>query len=217
MKIIKRSLTIILIATIIAGLIIIFGVGFHFDILTGAHEQIQVNVGKEFKNNDIKQITSEVLGRSVEVQKTGDFEDQAVISAQIIEDEKVEEIVNKINEKYEKEIDASSIVINDIPAAKLTDLLTPYIWSFVVATVLILVYLAIRYKKQGSLKVIGKTIACLAIVELLVFSLIALIRIPVGQNIPAIVFTIYALSILATTRKFEEKNKELKLEENKKK
>lgn len=214
---IKKSLTLITTVAIIAGLIVIFTVGFNFDTLTKAHEQIQIDIGAEFNNNEIKQIANDVLGTAVEVQKTGDFEDQVVISANEIQQEKIEEIVNKVNEKYGKEITASSISVKDIPATRLTDLLTPYIWSFAIATVLILVYLAIKYKKQGSIKVIAKTIALLAIVELLVFSLIALFRIPVGQNIASIVFTIYALSMLAVTRCFENKNQKMKLEAESKK
>ena len=100
----KKSLTLISIVAIIAGLIVIFTVGFNLKVAIKAHEQIQINIGEEFKNDDIKQIAKEVLGGEVEVQKMGDFEDQAVISSEKIPQEKVEEIVTKLNEKYGKEI-----------------------------------------------------------------------------------------------------------------
>ncbi len=214
----KKSLTLISIVAIIAGLIVIFTVGFNLKVAIKAHEQIQINIGEEFKNDDIKQIAKEVLGGEVEVQKMGDFEDQAVISSETIPQEKVEEIVTKLNEKYGKEISASSITVASIPATKISDMFLPQIWSFTIATILILVYFAIRYKKQGVLKVLGTTILCLAILELLVSSLVALLRIPVGQSLVSIIYITYAIAMLVVTTKFEKEAQKMKLEEaNKKK
>ena len=214
----KKSLTLISIVAIIAGLIVIFTVGFNLKVAIKAHEQIQINIGEEFKNDDIKQIAKEVLGGEVEVQKMGDFEDQAVISSETIPQEKVEEIVTKLNEKYGKEISASSITVTSIPATKISDMFLPQIWSFTIATILILVYFAIRYKKQGVLKVLGTTILCLAILELLVSSLVALLRIPVGQSLVSIIYITYAIAMLVVTTKFEKEAQKMKLEEaNKKK
>ena len=164
----KKSITLILIVTIIAGLIVIFTTGFNVNIATKASEQININIGEKFENKDIKQIAKEVLGKEVEVQKAGDFEDQAVISADQITQEQVTQIINKINEKYGKEVSTDGVKVTNIPTTRLSDLLMPCVASFILVTVLILIYFAIRYRKQDIKKVIGITLISLAILEILV-------------------------------------------------
>ncbi len=212
----KKSLILISIVAIIAGLIVTFSVGLNYDILTKTHDQIKVNIGEEFVSNDVKQIAKEVLGAEVEIQKMGDFEDQVVISSKEIPSEKIEEIVTKINEKYGTEVSATSINVEEIPGANLLDILTPYIWSFIIATILILLYLSIRYKSQGTIIVIAKTIGSIAAVGLLVLSIIALIRIPIGQNTATILFITYALATFGITIYFENTLQKNKLEEQNK-
>ena len=213
----KKSLILILIVSIIAGIIVIFTVGFNLKVTTKAHQEITVNIGEEYKNNDIKQIAKEAIGTDVEVQKTGDFEDQAVISANEITREQVTEIANKLNEKYGKEISADSITIKDVPATKISEMFLPQISSFIIATVVIFVYFAIRYKKQGIIKVLVTAVIGLGLLELLVSSFIALFRIPVGQNIVSIIYITYGIAMIGITTMFENKAKELKAEEDNKK
>lgn len=213
----KKSITLILIVTIIAGLIVIFTTGFNVNIATKASEQININIGEKFENKDIKQIAKEVLGKEVEVLKAGDFADQAVISADQITQEQVIEIINKINEKYGKEVSTDGVKVINIPATRLSDLLMPCVASFILVTVLILIYFAIRYRKQDIKKVIGITLISLAILEILVLSIIALLRIPVGQNLVSISFITYCVGMFGVTTMFEKKAQQLRLEEEKKK
>ena len=209
----KKSITLIIIVAIIAGIIVIFSAGFNLDISTKSHQQIQINIGKVFESKDIKQIASEVLEGQVEVKRTGDFDDQTIILAKEISEEQISQIVTKINENYGTELNASSISVVSIPATKLMDLLTPYIWSVVISTVLILLYLVIRYKKQGVLKVIAKLLICIVILELLVLSIVALLRIPTGQNLASIIFVTYAIAVLLVTTMLENSAQKIKLEE----
>lgn len=211
----KKSLSLILIVAIIAGMIVIFTVGFNLKVTTKAHQEISVNIGEEYKNNDVKQIAKDVIKNDVEVQKIGDFEDQAVISANEITKEQVTEIVNKLNEKYGKEISADSIAVNDVPAAKLSEMFLPQITSFIIATIVIFVYFAIRYRKQGVIRVLVTAVIGLGLLELLVSSFIALLRIPVGQNIVSIIYVTYGVAMIGVTTMFENKAQQLKMEEEK--
>lgn len=213
----KKSLSLILIVAIIAGMIVIFTVGFNLKVTTKAHQEISVNIGEEYKNNDVKQIAKDVIKNDVEVQKIGDFEDQTVISANEITKEQVTEIVNKLNEKYGKEISADSIAVNDVPAAKLSEMFLPQITSFIIATVVIFVYFAIRYRKQGVIRVLVTAVIGLGLLELLVSSFIALLRIPVGQNIVSIIYVTYGVAMIGVTTMFENKAQQLKMEEENKK
>lgn len=211
----KKSIALIIVATIITGIIVICIAGFNFDILNKEHKQIQINIGEEFTNQDIKNIVSEVIEGQVEVQKTGSFEDQVVISVKEINDEQKEQIVTKINEKYQKELNAQDINIVSIPKVRLMDIIVPYIGSIIIVTALVLVYLSLKYKKQGIIKVILKTLLSLMFVELFVLSIIALLRIPTGQNLISIIFVTYILTLFGITCCLENKAQKLKIEEKK--
>ena len=136
---IKKSIILIIVGIIISGLIIVFNVGFNKDILTREHLKMSININKEFDNNDVKQIVKEVVGNEVEIQKTGDFEDQVVISTGNITDENRNDIVNKLNEKYGTELTVDSIDEEVVPSARILDIVSRGIVSFVIATAIILV------------------------------------------------------------------------------
>jgi len=214
---IKKSIILIIVGIIISGLIIVFNVGFNKDILTREHLKMSININKEFDNNDVKQIVKEVVGNEVEIQKTGDFEDQVVISTGNITDENRNDIVNKLNEKYGTELTVDSIDEEVVPSARILDIVSRGIVSFVIATVIILVYFAIRYKKQGVLKVTLKTVASIVLTEIVVMSIVAILRIPVGQNLNSIIFVTYGVSLFAITKILEDKKQEMKIEETKSK
>ena len=61
----KKSLVLILIVSIIAGLIVIFTVGFNLKVTTKAHQEILVNIGEEYKNEEVKQLAKEVIGNDI--------------------------------------------------------------------------------------------------------------------------------------------------------
>ena len=61
----------------------------------------------------------------------------------------------------------------------------------------------IRYYKLGSLKVLAKALITLIVTELLLFSVVAIARIPVGRVTIPLVLSVYVLTFLRLTCKFE--------------
>ncbi len=203
---------------IIAGIAVTLTIGLNFDLKYQETKQIQLNLGTEFNIDDIKQITNEVLpGQNVMIQKVEVFEDAVSIVSNNITDEQKQSIIEKINEKYETaEIEADTIEIETIPHTRGRDILKPYIAPFALATFIILVYMAFRYKKIGSIKTIFKTLGIIILMQLVLFSIIAIARIPVGRVTIPLALGVYLLTLIGITTNFEKELKTKVSEEEKK-
>ena len=203
---------------IIAGIAVTLTIGLNFDLKYQETKQIQLNLGTEFNIDDIKQITNEVLpGQNVMIQKVEVFEDAVSIVSNNITDEQKQSIIEKINEKYETaEIEADTIEIETIPHTRGRDILKPYIAPFALATFIILVYMAFRYKKIGSIKTIFKTLGIIILMQLVLFSIIAIARIPVGRVTIPLVLGVYLLTLIGITTNLEKELKTKVSEEEKK-
>lgn len=209
-----KILAIAIAIIIVAGLAITLTVGLNFDLRYQDAKRIQLYLEKDFEIADIKQITDEVLpNQSVIIQKVEVFEDTVSILAKDITEEQKTEIVNKINEKYQKELSADEIEITNIPHARLSDFVKPYIIPFAIATVIILVYMAIRYYPLGIVATIAKTIGTLVIAQAVLLSVIAITRIPWGRITLPLVLAVYVLSLLGLTTHAEKKLADKKEEE----
>lgn len=213
----NKTITIIIALIIILGIIITLTKGFNVEMIAKKHNQIEFDLGKEFNIEDIKTITDEIFeNETVEIQKVEAYEEQVLISTKKITDEQKNNLITKINEKYGTELKAEEIEVEKVPKTKLRDYITPHIWEFVLATILVVIYVSIRYKKLSILKVIIQTILGIVIFELLAFSIVAITRIPVGSNLITIAFVVYVISLLGVTSMFEKRLQNLKLQEAKK-
>ena len=213
----NKIITIILSLIIVLGIVITLTSGFNVDILSKEHKEIQLDLEKEFEASDIKDIAKEVFeGQAVEIQKVEVYEEQVLISTEEITDEQKSNLVTKINEKYQTEIKAEDVTVITVPKIKLADYITPHIFEFILVTIVVAIYMCIRYKKLGFLKVLVQTILGIIIAESLAFSVLAITRIAVGNNLVVVMFVIYAVTLFALTNMFENKLQKMKLEETNK-
>lgn len=216
----KKIIIGILIAIIlIAGIAITLTIGLNFDLNYQETKQIQLNLGTEFDKNDIKEITDKVFsGQKVMIQTVEVFKDAVSIRTTDITDEQKQSLIDKINEKYESaEIEADSVEIETIPHTRGRDIVKPYIAPFALATFIILVYMAFRYKKIGSTKTILKTLGMVILMQAILLSIIAIARIPIGRVTIPLVLGVYSLTLIGLTTSFEKQLKTKVSEEEKKK
>lgn len=211
-----KILALLVAIIIIAGVIVTLTIGLNFDLRYQETKKIQLYLEKDFEISDIKEITDEVLpNQNVMIQKVEVYEDSvSIISTDITEEQKIN-LINKINEKYGTELSADSTEITNIPHTRGRDIIRPYIVPFLIATAIILVYMAIRYRKLGMVKIILKTAFLLAVAQAVLLSVIAITRIPIGRVTIPLVLVVYVLSLLGTTSCFEKKLANKKQEENK--
>lgn len=201
----KNKVLISIIAIIVVvGIIMTAVMGFNFDLKYQQAKKVELHINKEFAISDIKQITNEVLGNNgVIIQKVEMFEDTASIIAKEITDEQKSNLITKINEKYGTEISAENTEIITVPHTRGRDIVKPYIIPFLISTVIIIVYMAIRYYKLNFIKVVLETIGVLVVAQILLFSVMAITRIPIGRLTIPLMILVYVLSLLGITNKCE--------------
>ena len=136
--------------SIIIAIIIIIGILLtaiyrtNFEFSLSEHKQIDISIGKEFENEDIRNIVKEVVGeRKVKIQKIGTYQEDVAISIKEISDEELERLNTKINEKYELENTIEDIERTEIPKMNIIDYIRPYIKPLIIACIIIAVYVAI--------------------------------------------------------------------------
>ena len=218
----KKKIVLIIFAVImIAGLVVTVTVGFNFELKMQDTKKIELYLQKSFEISDIKNITNEVMpDEEVIIQKVEVFEDSVSIIAKDITEEQKQQLIEKVNEKYETEISADSVEIVTIPNTRGRDLIKPYIIPFAISTVLILAYIAIKYRKLGSSKVIIEVVLevliLIVLAQVWLFDIIAITRYPIGRLTMPMAIAVYIFTLLAVTTKLEKLLKDKKEENNKK-
>lgn len=206
----KTKILIAIIAIIIiVGFTITLTIGLNFELRYQDTKRVELNLGKDFEIADIKAITNEVFAnKEVITQKVEVFEDTVSIQAKDISEEEKTNLVNKINEKYQTELSAEEINIYAVPNTRGRDIVEPYIFPFALATLIILVYMAIRYHKLGIIKVLLKSAIIIVLAQVLLLSVMAITRIPVGRLTLPLVIVVYIITLMGLSNNLERKLKE---------
>lgn len=206
----KTKILIAIIAIIIiVGFTITLTIGLNFELKYQDTKRVELNLGKDFEMSDIKAITNEVFAnKEVIIQKVEVFEDTVSIQAKDISEEEKTNLVNKINEKYQTELSAEEINIYAVPNTRGRDIVEPYIFPFALATLIILVYMAIRYHRLGIIKVLLKSAIIIVLAQALLLSVMAITRIPVGRLTLPLVIVVYIITLMGLSNNLERKLKE---------
>ena len=216
----KQKSTKILVALIaiilVVGTIMIFVKGLAFELKYQDNQKVKMNVGTEFAEKDIKEITNEVFGNQpVIIQAIEVYKDAISITTTQITDEQKTNLVVKINEKYGTELKAEDISIEDIAHVRGRDIIKPYIVPFLIVTATILGYLVIRYNKLNSFEVLTQSIGIIVLAQLVLLGIMAITRMPIGKFTIPTVLLVYMFSTYICTAKFEEDLRKIKVKENK--
>ena len=213
----KKLLIITIIIAIIGALVVIFK-GFNVSSNYRAHKSINIPINADFNIEDVQTIADEIFGKkNAYLERAGVYNDSVVINVKDVSDEQLTNLKNKINEKYQIALAADSQEIQTIPQTRIIDILNHYLLAFGVSSIIILVYMAIRYRKLNALKVIFKTVLALVVTEAVLFAIFAITQIPFGKYTVALVFIAYVFALAVIVNKFENKLTKIKLEEKKQK
>ena len=199
-------LTVLIAIILIVGAIVIATKGLAFELKYQDSQKVELNIGKEFKTEDVKQITNEVFdNQPVKIQAIEVYKDAISITTTEISEEQKTNLVNKINEKYKTELKSEDITIESIPHTRGRAIIKPYITPFIIITIIILVYLMIRYYKLNSLKVLIESIGIIALSQMVLLGIMAITRMPIGEFTIPMVLLVYMISTYICTAKFENK------------
>lgn len=206
----KKIIYIVLICIIIIGAIITGFKGLNFELKYAPNKEVEINIGKEFDNNDIKQIVKEVIGnKEVIIQKVELYDEIVSIITKEITDEQIEQINEKVNAKYQISNETKDLLITENANLRGRDLVKPFIFPIAVSLVIILVYAVIRFRKINVFEILSKIIGMNILAQLLYVSILAIIRIPINALTIPIAIAIYMIITLAIFYEFDNKNKEI--------
>ena len=213
----STKILVILIALIlIVGAIMIGVKGLAFELKYQNGKQVEIDLGKEFDIKDMQAITNEVFGKqAVLIEQIEVYKDAANIITTDITEEQKADLVTKINEKYGTELSADNITIEEHSKIRGRDLIKPYIAPFAIDTAIILVYFMIRYYKLNSLKVLLKSAGIIVLAQLVLLGIMAITRMQIGELTIPFVLVVYVLSLLISTKKFDDDLEKIKVEAKK--
>ena len=214
----ETKILMILIAIIlIVGTIIICTKGLAYELKYQNSKKIEINLGKSFEEKDIRDITNQVFEKEqVRIQGIEVYKDAISITSTEMTEEQKNDLINKINERYETELDTDDIVIEEFAHIRGRDIVKPYIVPFVISTLIIIVYLAIRYNKLNGIKVLLQSIGIIVLAQVVLLNIIAITRMPIGRFTIPVVLMVYMLSTYICTTKFDKELEKKMAQENKK-
>ena len=213
----KKILYTVIALIIVVGILITCIWGFNVNISYAEHKQVDIYIGKEFNSEDINKIAKEVLGKQeIRVQKVEVYEDMVSINAKEITNEQLEQINQKINEKYELENKADSLTITSVPKIRLLDEIKPYITPIIISAVIIIVYSVIRYRKIGVLKLLISLVKSLVLPQAIYFSILAITRLPICRLTMPVALVILVVTLFVEYNNLEKAKDKKDLETKKK-
>ena len=202
-KNIKIIISAIIALIILAGIVVVNIWRFNKELQYENGQSIEIYLEQKADIAKIKDIVNNELGTKNKVQTVEIYEDMVIIRAQSISEEQKNNIVNKIKENYQFEQTAEKTNIKTEPETRIRDMYKKYVIPFIISGGLIVVYMGIRYYKKDIVKVIITTIAIPVVAELVLLSVIAITRIPVGRITPVFVILTYIASIMYVINKIE--------------
>lgn len=166
---------------------------FNYDIQFTGGTSIEVNIGKEFNNDDITKLYKDTLKLdSLQVQKIGDGKSVTIKTRSLTQEERIE-IVKKLSEKYDLKEDKFSI--RDISATISNEMKKTSFLAILLSCIFMLLYVSLRFK---DFKIGVSSIIALVHDALILLSFYAIFRIPLNEAFIAAILTVLGYSINAT-------------------
>ena len=178
----KKIIVFGLILLMIAGLIVVALKGFQVSLLFGKHEAIELKVDKKVDMAIVKQICDDVFQEKKYVLKELEvFGDSFQINTKAITDEEKNNLISQVNEKFETQKTVEDLRIRSVSNQRIRDVIKPYIFPMITVFVIVSIYAWIRFRTIHGLKIVWGYLWKIVVTELVLLSLIAILRIPVDE------------------------------------
>lgn len=192
----KKVIQILLICLIIAGIIVISTIGFNVGIKYSENTQININIGTEFKIEDIRKITNEVFGnKTVLISQVELYKDMVQLTVKEASEEQITNLNNKINEKYNLENELSDVIVTHNSNVRLRTIIIPYILPVAIVSILTIAFAMIVYRKLGVWQVLYESAMAIVAPQAILSSIYAVTRLPINRLTAVIALVIYIASI----------------------
>lgn len=212
----KKVIIALIACIVVAGIAITCVMGLNYELMYSKNTQFDIYIGKEFQDQEIQDIVHEVIGQNKKVitQKVEIYEDMVTITVPEITTEQIEQINQKINEKYGLDNTIEDIQVVNNTKIRGREMVKPYVLPVAISFIIILIVLTIIYRKLGIMKVLGNVIGYTFLVQALYLSVIALTRVEVNRFTMPIAIALFAMTQLAVVIKLEKKRLTIKENNN---
>ena len=190
---------------LIAGIVTFFIHGFNIGNVYGSYTKIGLYIETGVNKDEVTQIVNETFENSEAlIQDVEYFGEMVLITMPQVTSEQIDNFLAKINEKYSLEYKAEDLDIFNMPALTFYEVAEPYIWPVALSVVLGIAFMAIRYCSLGVIKVIGKSILSIIVLQAVIVSLYLIFNLPIDLSIvPTTLFGL-GIALLYTANKNNE-------------
>lgn len=202
----KKIILLGIILLIIAGIVVVALKGVKVSLVLQQHEEINIYVGKPTELKDMKSICKEILGDKRFVLLSIDtFNDAYSINAESFTNEEKQALISKVNEKFEVELTEGDISEKTLSNIRVRDIIKPYVKPVIISVLLMVVYMIIRFRKENAFKLLGKIFGMVVLTEAVIFSIIAIARIPLSAAMINLMSVIAVVELCLYINKLENK------------
>lgn len=198
----RKIFFIITAAVILLGIVCMAVRGFNIDTDFAGGTTMQINIGKTLdaaELDNIRAVTEGVIGTTVSgVQKSGTESTEVLIKMKEIGSETREAVFDALAEKYSL-TDADLLDTTNVGASMSADLRRSAVLATLIAVLLMLVYIAIRFRFTSALA----AVVCLCHDLFIMVAAYSLFAIPMQSTMIAALLTILGYSINATIIVFD--------------
>lgn len=190
---------------LIAGIVTFFIHGFNIGNVYGSYTKIGLYIETGVNKDEVTQIVNETFENSEAlIQDVEYFGEMVLITMPQVTSEQIDNFLAKINEKYSLEYKAEDLDIFNMPALTFYEVAEPYIWPVALSVVIGIAFMAIRYSSLGVIKVIGKSILSIIVLQAVIVSLYLIFNLPIDLSIvPTTLFGL-GIALLYTANKNNE-------------
>lgn len=190
---------------LIAGIVTFFIHGFNIGNVYGSYTKIGLYIETGVNKDEVTQIVNETFENSEAlIQDVEYFGEMVLITMPQATSEQIDNFLAKINEKYSLEYTADDLDIFNMPALTFYEVAEPYIWPVALSVVIGIAFMAIRYSSLGVMKVIGKSILSIIVLQAVIVSLYLIFNLPIDLSIvPTTLFGL-GIALLYTANKNNE-------------
>lgn len=200
----KKILLLGIILLIIAGIVVVALKGVKVSLTLQQHETVNIYIGKKVELKELKKLCKEVFeNETVNVRENEYFSESFCINIETITDEEKTKLVEKINEKFDTDLSVESLSVNTVSNIRIRDIVKPYVKPVIISTVLIIAYMIIRFRKMSAIKLLAKIFGIIVLTEAVIFSLIAIIRMPLSPIIINLMAVIAVIELIIYINKIE--------------
>lgn len=203
----KKIILLGIILLIIAGIVVVALKGVKVSLVLQQHEEINIYVGKPTELKEMKSICKEVFGdKQFVVIDIDTFNDAYSINVESFTNEEKQALLTKVNEKFAAELTEEDISEKTLSNIRVRDIVKPYIKPVIISVLLMVVYMIIRFRKEKVAKLLGKIFGIVILTEAVIFSVIAITRIPLSATMINLMAVIAIVELCIYINKLENKN-----------